>query len=99
MRSRFCSALLVMSLLATLGVHTAGADDAAPAQDQPASPPKCLEALVSPVSGHAECVRPFGAPVEQIRRADLPCQLHSASSGASGQGCADEPAAQEEPKK
>lgn len=99
MRSHFCSALLAMSLLATAGAHTATADDTAPAQGKPASPPKCLEALVSPVSGHAECVRPFGAPVEQIRRADLPCQLHSSSSGASGQGCADEPAGKEEPKK
>lgn len=99
MRSRFCSALLAMCLLATVGVHAAGADDAAPAQDKPASPPKCLEALVSPVSGHAECVRPFGAPVEQIRRADLSCQLHSSSSGASGQGCADESTGKEEPKK
>ncbi len=29
-----------------------------------AAPAVCEEAMVSPVSGHAECVRPFGAPVD-----------------------------------
>ncbi|MDB5974833.1 MAG: hypothetical protein JWR07_1593 [Nevskia sp.] len=99
MRNHCCTALLAMSLLLVPGAGPAQADDAAPAQDKPTAPQKCLEALVNPVSGHAECVRPPGAPVEQMRRADLPCQLHSASSGASGQGCADEPPGKEESKK
>jgi hypothetical protein len=30
---------------------------------QPGSPAQCEEAIVNPVSGHAECVRPLGAPV------------------------------------
>src|ERR1700722_20631578 len=27
-------------------------------------PAPCVEAIVNPVSGHAECVRPLGAPVD-----------------------------------
>jgi hypothetical protein len=33
-------------------------------QAQSGTPALCEEAIVNPVSGHAECVRPFGAPVE-----------------------------------
>jgi hypothetical protein len=33
-------------------------------QTQAATPAVCEEAMVSPVSGHAECVRPLGAPVD-----------------------------------
>ena len=62
----------------------AGLDD--PGQAQAAVPQKCLEALVNPVNGHAECVRPPGAPVEQPRREDFPCPIHSTGSDAGGQG-------------
>jgi hypothetical protein len=33
-------------------------------QAQPGTRAQCEEAIVNPVSGHAECVRPFGAPVD-----------------------------------
>jgi len=32
-------------------------------QTQSGTAALCQEAMVNPVSGHAECVRPFGAPV------------------------------------
>jgi hypothetical protein len=59
-------------LLAMLGVFSLAAAAAdAPSADTPAAntaaqPPaaaKCQEALVNPVSGFAECVKPRGAPV------------------------------------
>jgi len=36
----------------------------APAATPAAPPALCKEAMVNPVSGHAECVRPLGAPVD-----------------------------------
>jgi hypothetical protein len=43
-----------------MGVCLSGYSGAALA----APSPLCKEAIVNPVSGHAECVRPFGAPVD-----------------------------------
>ncbi len=40
------------------------ADDPAPPAPATPPPPKCEEALVSPVSGYAVCVKPPGAPVD-----------------------------------
>lgn len=67
---RNARALLALLVLAA----PAGAVPADPPQSpSPPQPPACREAVVSPVSGHAECVAPRGAPVEQPQRKDLPC--------------------------
>jgi hypothetical protein len=43
-------------------------------QARPLSPDICEEAVVSPVTGYAECVRPRGAPVDPPPpRPDKPC--------------------------
>jgi hypothetical protein len=47
-----------------VGLGACAARAPSQAQSQPAAPPKCEVAIVSPVSGNAECVRPRGAPVD-----------------------------------
>ena len=90
MRSTHYSLLLAAAMLGNQIVvpatRAAGLDDPGQAQGSAAAPQKCLEALVNPVNGHAECVRPPGAPVEQPRREDFPCPIHSTGSDAGGQG-------------
>jgi len=44
-------------------VEPAG-QDATPGEEQQAAAPKCLQAAVNPVTGHAVCVNPRGAPVD-----------------------------------
>jgi hypothetical protein len=46
----------------SMSIAIAGPSDVP--QNQSGAAAVCEEALVSPVSGHAECVRPFGAPVD-----------------------------------
>jgi len=41
-----------------------GAEDPAPGTEKQAAAPKCLEAAVNPVTGHALCINPRGAPVD-----------------------------------
>jgi hypothetical protein len=53
--------LLALTLCAACGKAGNAPPAAAPAA---AAPPKCEEALVSPVSGYAVCVKPPGAPVD-----------------------------------
>ena len=54
----------------------------APANATPVTPAVCLEAVVSPVSGFAECVNPRGAPVQPPPpRPQSPCE-------AAGRDCA-----------
>jgi hypothetical protein len=57
--------LLVMTVLAS---GLAAAEDASPKADDSAAnartAPACLQAEVNPVTGHALCVNPLGAPVE-----------------------------------
>jgi hypothetical protein len=48
----------------TLSMSIAIACASDPPEAQSGSPVPCVEAIVSPVSGHAECVRPLGAPVD-----------------------------------
>lgn len=57
---------------------------------QPPPEPVCREAVVSPVSGHAECVNPRGAPVEQAHRKDMRCARARPDEPVR---CPDEPAA------
>lgn len=66
-----CRALRAPLFFAALS----GLAAAAPADPPPQAPaqPVCREAVVSPVSGHAECVDPPGAPVEQPQRKDMNC--------------------------
>lgn len=47
----------------TLSLSMANASAIDDPKTQSATPAVCEEAMVSPVSGHAECVRPLGAPV------------------------------------
>ena len=80
------AAVMLGNQFAAPAVCAAGPDDPGQAQGKAAAPEKCLEALVNPVNGHAECVRPPGAPVEQPRREDFPCPMHSTGSDTGGQG-------------
>ena len=42
------------------------------AGDSASAAPKCLKAEVNPVTGHALCIDPIGAPVEPPPAAELP---------------------------
>ena len=42
------------------------------AGDPATAAPKCLEAEVNPVTGHALCIDPIGAPVDPPPAAELP---------------------------
>jgi hypothetical protein len=53
--------VLTCALGAILLVPAAAADESV----QGSTPAKCEVAVVNPVSGYAECVKPRGAPVEQ----------------------------------
>jgi hypothetical protein len=46
-----------------IGAMSAGCAESRP-RTQPPTPGICEEAVVSPVTGYAECVRPRGAPVD-----------------------------------
>jgi hypothetical protein len=75
-----------------IGVTACAARAPSQAQSQPASPPKCEVALVSPVSGNAECVRPRGAPVDPPPpRPDAKC-APAAAGDAEARACTDSPA-------
>jgi hypothetical protein len=67
------AAVLVMLLLAVLRAVAAEPGAQVPDRAAPAGAQRCLEAVVNPVSGHAECVNPPGAAVEQPQRQDVPC--------------------------
>ena len=48
-----------------------------------AEAPKCLKAEVNPVTGHALCIDPIGAPVEPPPAAELPpCKPDARSNEA-----------------
>lgn len=56
-----------------------------PQQPTPALPSvKCEEAEVSPVTGHAECVRPRGAAVDSPPQSAVPCSGHHAAGDKRG---------------
>jgi hypothetical protein len=64
------------------------ADAGAAANQASAGPParaKCKEAVVSPVTGHADCVRPRGAAVDPPPRSAVPCARDV--PGAEKRGC------------
>ena len=70
------AAILAMLPLAVLRVVAAEPGAQVPERAAPAGRQKCLEAVVNPVSGHAECVNPPGAAVEQPHREDVACTPH-----------------------
>jgi len=55
------------------------------------TPVKCEEAFVSPVSGHAECVRPMGAPVEPPPPRPDPCAAPAQGPRPLRRGCINPP--------
>ena len=63
MHERKTATIASWTLLAcTLSMSMANASAIDDPQTQSGTPAVCEEAMVSPVSGHAECVRPLGAP-------------------------------------
>jgi hypothetical protein len=44
----------------------------------------CQEAEVNPVTGHAECIRPRGAPVDPPPRSAVPCTANNAAGAKRG---------------
>jgi hypothetical protein len=66
------------------GVAAAGAEENKPPAGQN-SPAKCQEAVVSPVTGHADCVRPRGAAVDPPPQSAVLCSKDV--SGAEKRGC------------
>jgi hypothetical protein len=65
MHERKTATIASWTLLAcTLSMSMANASAIDDPQTQSGTPAVCEEAMVSPVSGHAECVRPLGAPVD-----------------------------------
>ena len=60
-------------LALTAAILFAGGQAFAESAGGPASAaPKCLKAEVNPVTGHALCIDPIGAPVEPPPAAELP---------------------------
>jgi hypothetical protein len=64
---------------------------AAPDGDKPQDPVKCEEALVSPVSGYAVCVKPPGAPVAPPPRRPRPCAAQAGGCATPAAPTADAP--------
>jgi Protein of unknown function (DUF2380) len=60
------TAIAFLVLVGAATVARSGAPSRSEASDATADAPTapCKEAIVNPVSGHAECVRPLGAPVD-----------------------------------
>jgi hypothetical protein len=79
MRKIMTTVVVGLALAASLAGAGALAGDRAFAADAsdtaaPQAAPACLEAEVNPVTGHALCVNPLGAPVEAPpAAAELPC--------------------------
>lgn len=68
---------LVVALGVTMWLPTIAqsAEQSAPSAGTSATPAKCLEAVVNPVTGFAFCVNPRGAPVDPPPVAALqPCK-------------------------
>lgn len=61
-----CLKTLVVALSVTmwLPMVAQAAEEPAQSAEESATPPKCLKAVVNPVTGHPICVEPRGAPVE-----------------------------------
>jgi hypothetical protein len=71
--SSFCVAIASIGWLGTASAQAPGAVTPPPAPEAAAEKAVCKEAVVSPVSGFAECVDPRGAPVAPApKRPDAP---------------------------
>src|SRR5208337_4648775 len=74
--------------------HSAAAFSGETPEDRPpAAVVRCQEAIVNPVSGHAECIRPRGAPVDPppprppvVKLAVFDFELEDISASASAPG-------------
>jgi len=66
----------VLTMLA--GALRAADGPPSPTPPQPEPPATCKEAVVSPVSGYAECVDPRGAPVDPApQQPNVPSRLRT----------------------
>jgi hypothetical protein len=78
MRKSMTPVALGLALLASQALAAEPEDKAAPA-----AKPACITAEVNPVTGHALCINPLGAPVEAPPSAsEVPCQTEAHPSGA-----------------
>ena len=68
----------------SMSLDDTGRDQNESPSGQP-SPAPCKEAVVSPVTGHADCVRPRGAAVDPPPRSAVPCSKDV--PGAEKRGC------------
>ena len=59
------------------------AEQSTPAEKSAEAPAKCLKAAVNPVTGHAICLEPRGAPVDPPERTSIqrPCKPRAHDSG------------------
>lgn len=55
---------VALGVILWLPMAAHSAEESAPSAEESAAPAKCLKAAVNPVTGHATCVEPRGAPVE-----------------------------------
>jgi glucose dehydrogenase len=67
--------LVAVGVTLWLPLAAQSAEESNPSPEGAAPPPKCLEAVVNPVTGYAFCTNPRGAPVEQPSASALhPCK-------------------------
>jgi len=75
--------VIALGVTVCLPIAAASAEEATKTLKEPAAsseaaapPPKCLKAAVNPVTGHAICLEPKGAPVDPPERSALqrPCR-------------------------
>ncbi len=93
------SLLAVLLIMTVLASGLAATEDASPmAEDSAAyagNAPACLQAEVNPVTGHALCINPLGAPVEAPPPSGmLPCASgpHTIEVWSYQPNCKSEPA-------
>ncbi len=81
MRLKICA--VALAAIVALPIAALSAEEPAKQTEQAAKPaqevasqPKCLKAVVNPVTGHAICLEPKGAPVDPPERSALqrPCK-------------------------
>ncbi|MDI3258834.1 MAG: hypothetical protein QJR02_03965 [Sinobacteraceae bacterium] len=86
---------VLLAVLATAASAALAEEQAAPQASGAAVAPKCKVALVSPVSGNAECVDPPGVPVDPPPpRPPQPCPQHLQGMTPQELGCVPQPAAE-----
>jgi hypothetical protein len=66
--------VVALSVAMWLPMAAQSAEKSAQPGEKSATPAKCLEALVNPVTGYAVCVNPRGAPVDSPPPPSQPCK-------------------------